>query len=161
METGMRKLTVVAVCTVVLTSVAVAQNNLETKWHCAKATLEQAYQVPDMSGRSYGAAQGSCSATSSKTGEKSGTYTETTDTTKTSLVNHGTFVVTMEDGDKTYYSYSGMASPAKKTASNKWKITGGSGKYKAAKGVGTCSGTLNDDGSSDWDCTGTFAAGGQ
>ena len=157
----MNKLTVVAVCMVGLTSVAIAQNSLETKWHCAKATSEQAYQVPDMSGHSYGAAQGTCSATSSKTGEKSGTYTEAIDTVKTSLRNHGTFVVTMEDGDKTYYSYSGVANQAKKAGSNKWKITSGTGKYKAAKGEGTCAGTLNADGSSDWDCTGSFTAGGQ
>ncbi len=155
----MRKMIVVAVLTIVFTSLAIAQNNLETKWHCAKPTSEQAYQVPDMSGRSYGAAQGTCSATSSKTGEKTGTFTEATETTKTSLANHGTFVVTMEDGDKTYYSYSGVASPAKKTASNKWKITGGTGKYKVAKGAGACSGTLNDDGSSDWDCSGTYTGG--
>jgi len=156
----MRKLLVVAFCVVVLTSLASAQNNLETKWHCAKPAAEQSYQAPD-SVHSYGAAQGSCTATSSKTGEKSGTYTEAVDTTKTSLSNHGTFVVTMDDGDKTYYSYSGTGNPPKKTAANKWKIVGGTGKYKAAKGAGTCAGTLNDDASSDWTCTGTFSAGGQ
>jgi hypothetical protein len=157
----MHKPTVVAACIVMLTSMAIAQNNLETKWHCAKPTSQQAYQVPDMSGRSYAASQGSCSATSSKTGEKSGTYTEAIDNTKVSLNNHGNFVVTMEDGGKIFYSYSGTATPAKKTGSNKWKILGGTGKYKAAKGAGTCAGTLNDDESSDWDCTGTFTAGGQ
>lgn len=157
----MRKSLVVAFCTVAFTSLALAQDNLETKWHCAKPTSEQSYQVPNTSGRSYGAAQGSCSATSSKTGEKSGVYTEAMDTTKTSLANHGTYVVTMDDGDKVYYSYSGKGNPAKKVASNKWTIAGGTGKYKAAKGAGTCAGTMNDDGSSDWSCTGTFTAGGQ
>ena len=156
----MRKLIFVAFCVVVLTSLAVAQNNLDTKWHCSKASAEQSYQAAD-SVHSYGAAQGNCSATSSKTGEKSGTYTENNETTKTSLKNHGTYVVTMDDGDKVYYSYSGMGNPAKKAANNKWTIAGGTGKYKAAKGAGTCAGTLNDDGSSDWSCTGTFTAGGQ
>lgn len=156
----MQKLIVVAFCVVVLTSVAMAQNNLDTKWHCSKASAEQSYQAAD-SVHNYGAAQGDCSATSSKTGEKSGTYTENNETTKTSLANRGTFVVTMDDGDKVYYSYSGMGNPPKKTASNKWKIVGGTGKYKAAKGAGTCAGTLNDDNSSDWSCTGTFMAGGQ
>jgi len=156
----MRKLIFVAFCVVVLTSLAVAQNNLDTKWHCSKASAEQSYQAAD-SVHSYGAAQGNCSATSSKTGEKSGVYTEAMDTTKTSLANHGTYVVTMDDGDKVYYSYSGKGNPAKKVASNKWTIAGGTGKYKAAKGAGTCAGTMNDDGSSDWSCTGTFTAGGQ
>ena len=156
----MRSFTIVSVWVLALTSLAVAQNNLETKWHCSKPFAEQSYQAPD-SVHNYGAGQGNCSATSSKTGEKSGTYTEAIDSTKTSLSNHGTFVVTMDDGDKTYYSYSGTANLPKKTASNRWKIVGGTGKYKAAKGAGTCAGTLNDDNSSDWTCTGTFSAGGQ
>jgi len=156
----MRSFTIVSVWVLALTSLAVAQNNLETKWHCSKPSAEQSYQAPD-SVHSYGASQGTCTATSSKTGEKSGTYTEALDTTKTSLNNHGTFVVTMEDGGQVYYSYSGTGNPPKKSAANKWKIVGGSGKYKAAKGAGTCAGTLNDDNSSDWTCTGTFSAGGQ
>ena len=156
----MRKLTLVAICLVVFTLVALAQNNLETKWHCLKPASEQSYEAAD-SFHSYGAAQGTCSVTSSKTGEKSGAYTEATEATKTSLSNHGTYVVTMDDGDKTFYSYSGAGDTVKKTASNKWKIVGGTGKYKAAKGAGTCSGTLNDDNSSDWVCSGTFTAGPQ
>ena len=155
----MQKLTLVAICLVVLSSLAMAQNNLDTKWHCMKPAAEQSYPAAD-SVHNYGAAQGTCNATSSKTGEKSGSYTEAIETTKTSISNRGTYVVTMEDGDKTYYTYSGNASPVQKTGSNKWKIMGGTGKYKAAKGAGTCSGKLNDDGSSDWTCSGTFSAGG-
>jgi len=42
---------------------------------------------------------------------------------------------------------------------NKWKILSGTGKHKDIKGTGTCVGTRDDDGSSDWACTGTNSTG--
>jgi hypothetical protein len=86
-----------------------------------------------------------------------GEYTEFREVWKASFTNHGRFNVTMDDGDKTYYTYAGTGNPGKKTASNKWKIVGGTGKQKGTTGSGACSGTLRDDGGSDWVCTGTFS----
>lgn len=66
-------------------------------------------------------------------------------------------IVTMANGDKTYYVYEGGGDTAKKSASIKWKIAGGTGKYKATKASGSCMGSFNDDGTSDFVCTGIIA----
>jgi hypothetical protein len=155
----MRKLSGAAICLVMFASLAMAQSKLETKWHCVKPKTEQKLDVGDVADHSYVIAQGVCSATSSNIGEKTGAYTEFREDWKASFTNHGRFNVTMDNGDKTYYTYEGTASPAKKTASNKWRILSGTGKHKGVKGSGTCSGTLLDDGSSDWVCSGTTSMG--
>jgi len=158
----MRKLMSIAACALMFAAAAMAQNKVATKWHCAKPTGEQKFDVGDMADHSYVIAQGNCSATSSDSGfaEKSGMYTEFQETWKASLKNHGRYNVTMENGDMVYYTYEGSA-PAdmKKPASNKWNIVSGTGKSKGIKGSGTCSGMRNDDGSSDWTCTGTLMMG--
>jgi hypothetical protein len=77
---------------------------------------------------------------------------------KSIFKTRGRMIVTMENGDKLYHSYEAVGDPAKNTVAEKWKITGGTGKYKSVQGSGTCTGKLNDDGSSDWDCTGTTTA---
>ncbi len=156
----MRK-TGLALCSVFLFAPALlAQNKIETKWHCPKSTTEQKLDVGDMPDHSYRIAQGTCSATASgEFQEKSGTYTEFDDVKKGAFTQHGVLVVTMADGDKVNYNYTGSASTdTKKPASNKWTVTNGTGKYKGGKGSGTCSGKMNQDGSSDWDCTGTYTA---
>ncbi len=155
----MRKLSVVAVSLLVFAGMASAQSKLETKWHCTKPTAEQKYEVGDVPGHAYAIAQGTCQATSSSAGEKSGAFTEFQEQWKSKFTNHGRFNVTMDNADKTYYTYEGTGDPPKKTAENKWKILNGTGQHKGTKGAGTCSGTLNDDGSSDWVCNGTSGAG--
>jgi hypothetical protein len=68
--------------------------------------------------------------------------------------------VTMDNGDKVYYTFEGSASTdITKPYSNKWKILSGTGKYKGIKGSGTCSGKFNADGSLDDACTGTYSIG--
>jgi hypothetical protein len=155
----MRKLLFVAICLPLFASLAMAQSKLETKWHCGKPTAEHKFDVGDVADHAYAIMQGTCNATSSNSGEKMGAYTEFQEVWKDSFTNHGRFNVTMDDGDKTYYTYEGTGSPGKKTASNKWKIVSGTGKHKGIKGSGACSGTLLDDGGSDWVCTGTFSMG--
>ena len=155
----MRKLFFVAICVPLLASLAMAQSKLETKWHCAKPTAQQKYDVGDAADHAYAIMQGPCNATTSNSGEKTGAFTEFQEIWKASFTNHGRFNVTMDDGDKTYYTYEGTGNPGKKTASNKWKIVSGTGKHKGTKGSGTCSATLLDDGGSDWVCTGTFSMG--
>jgi len=73
---------------------------------------------------------------------------------------HGSFNVTMDNGDKVYYTYEeSRSTDIAKPGSNKWQIHGGTGKYKGIKGSGTCAGTFSADGSSDWACTGTYSIG--
>jgi hypothetical protein len=156
----MRKQWFVAFCLLVLASVAMAQSKVDTKWHCAKSAEEHKFDVGDEADHSYQIAQGTCIATASASGEKNGAYTEFRELWKASFTNHGRFNVTMDNGDMVYYTYEGSG-PADitKPASNKWKMQSGTGKHKGIKGSGSCSGTRNSDGSSDWACTGSFSMG--
>jgi hypothetical protein len=158
----MRK-SVLVVCSVLLFgSALLAQNKIDTKWHCSKEAALQKMDVGDMADHSYMLAQGTCSATAADKGfeEKSGAFTEFRDLKKTGMTNHGRFLVTMGNGDKVNYSYAGSApADTKKPASNKWTLDSGTGKLKGGKGSGGCSGMMNADGSSDWHCTGTYTSG--
>ncbi len=150
----MRRLIVVLMCLLV-SSALFAQTKFQTKYHCPKSDAQKGFDVGDVEGHSMGVGQGTCEATKAGAGEKSGVYTETQEMWKSSSKSRGHFVVTMENGDKLYHSYEAVGDPAKNTVAEKWRITGGTGKHKTATGSGTCTGKLNEDGSSDWDCTGT------
>jgi len=155
----MRKLLLVAFCLLVFAAAATAEK-IDTKWHCPKQTADHTFDVGDVAGHSYMILQGTCSATSSASGEKAGAYTEFQELWKASFTGHGRFNVTMDKGDLVYYTYETKgSSDIKKPASNSWKIVGGTGKHKGIKGSGTCSGTQHEDGSSDWTCTGTYSMG--
>jgi hypothetical protein len=157
----MRKLLLVALALIVSNSIAMAQK-VDTKWHCSKAAQEQKLDVGDAPDHVYWIGQGTCDSTSS-TGalkEKSGQYTEFHDQWKASFNFHGYYNATTDDGDNIYYTYSGSApTDTGKPVSNKWKIVGGSGKHKGIKGSGSCAGKVNEDGSADWQCTGTYSSG--
>jgi len=73
---------------------------------------------------------------------------------------HGHFNVTMDNGDKVFYTYEGTA-PADmaKPVSNRWKIVNGTGKYKGIKGSGSCSGMRQKDMTVDYTCAGTYSIG--
>jgi len=153
----MRKQLFVAFCLLVFGSAAMAEK-LDTKWHCAAPTANHNFAVGDEPDHSYVISQGSCTATASGTGEKSGAYTEFQEVWRASFTNHGRFNVTMDNGDMAYYTYEGSGSTdITKPATNTWKILSGTGKHKGMKGSGSCSGTRHEDGSSDWACTGTYS----
>jgi len=156
-----RKLLVV--CSVlVVASPVLAQNKINTTWHCPKAAAAQKMDVGDMPDHTFVLAQGECTATAGSKGleEKGGAYTEFRDMKKTGATNHGRFIATLASGDKLFYTYAGSApADVNKSASNKWTIDGGTGKFAHAKGAGTCSGKRNADESADWHCTGSVRAG--
>ncbi len=159
----MRERFLIAICLLVCWAAAAAQTKgpqtkIETKWHCPGATTVHKLDVGDAPDHIYMIQQGGCSAEASKTGEKSGAFTEFHDGWKETFSFRGHFNATMEDGDMVFYTYDGSFDP-KKPLSNKWKIAGGTGKYKAAKGMGSCTGKANDDHSFDWKCNGTIAVG--
>jgi len=158
----MRKFLVVAFALLVSGSVALAQNKIDTKWHCPKPPTAQKFDVGDVADHVYEIDQGTCSATSSDPGfpQKTGSFTEFHEAWKASINLHGRFNATMDNGDKIYYTYeASVSTDISKPAANKWKIVGGTGKYKGIKGSGTCSGKYNADGSSDWSCTGPYTMG--
>jgi len=152
----MRKLGFLAFCLLLFGSVVIGQT-IDTKWHCSKAAENPTLKVGDVPDHSYGLAQGTCEATAGGAGEKSGAWTEYQEMWKASFTTHGRFNVTMDNGDMVYYTYEVSGTPDSNKLSNKWKIVRGSGKHKGIKGSGTCSGTRNDDGSSDWECMGTLS----
>ena len=158
----MRKLLFVVLSLLLLASAAMAQGKVETKWKCQKPTAEHQFNVGDMPDYTYSIAQGTCSATSSGKdfAEKTGEYTEFDETWKASMTGHGRYNVTMDNGDKVYYTYE-TSGPTEigKPLSNKWKINSGTGKYKGIKGSGACSGKRSADGSSTWECSGTYSMG--
>jgi hypothetical protein len=154
----MHKLMVVALSLFVCTSVALGQGKIDTKWHCSKPATENKLDVGDSPDHNYWIGQGNCEATASSgdVKEKSGTYTEFHDQWKESFNFHGRYVATTDGGDKVFYTYEGSASTdTTKPLANKWKVVGGTGKYKSAKGSGSCAGKMNADGSADWECKGT------
>ena len=155
----MSKRLLVVFCLLVLASVAMAQK-IDTKWNCAKPSTNPMVAVGDVPDHSYALAQGTCTAASSGSGEKSGAFTEFDEVWKATMAGHGRFNVTMDSGDMVYYTYETSGSnDLKKPAANKWKIVSGTGKHKGVKGSGSCSGTRHEDGSSDWVCTGTSEMG--
>lgn len=158
----MRKFIMVALTVAVASTLATAQGKIHTKWHCEKPTTEQKLPVGDTPDHDYVIAQGECTATSSEKDfpEKSAQYTEFRETWKDSYKNHGRYNATLENGDVVYYTYEGKASMAgKEPASNTWKLVSATGTLKGATGSGTCTGKLNEDQSSDWECTGKYMKG--
>ncbi len=156
----MRKMLLV-VCVVTLASAAMAQK-IDTKWSCSKPSENPMLEVGDVPGHSYALGKGTCAATSSGSGEKSGAYTEFQEIRKTEFKNHGYFNVTMDNGDMVYYTYEGTGSTdVKKPLANKWKIVSGTGKHKGITGSGSCTGTPKEDGSADFVCSGTATMAGK
>jgi len=158
----MRKLSLVALTLLVSGSIAMAQSKVDTKWHCLKATTEHKLDIGDAPDHSYYIGQGTCEATSSEGDlkEKNGTFTEFHDQWKAKFNFHGVYIAATDNGDKVHYMYEGSTSTdTTKPVANKWKIVGGTGKYKGIKGSGGCSGKANADGSNDLECTGTYSMG--
>jgi hypothetical protein len=72
---------------------------------------------------------------------------------------HGTYMDTMDNGDKAEYSFHGtgtMKDGAMTMADDFWTLVWGTGKLKGAKGKGTCKGSAAADGSATWDCEGEY-----
>lgn len=153
----MREFLLVAVFLAVMSSVATAESKIESKWHCDKSPNSKSFDVGDVAGHAYVLVQGTCKATTGSSGEESGTYTEFDEVWKANFAGRGRFIVTMNDGDKVYYSYETKPGSAEKSVAENWKIVGGTGKHKSDRGAGTCTGKLSDDGSSDWECSGSLA----
>ena len=156
----MRKFVLVAFCMLVSGSAAMAQKKVDTKWHCSVDPAKQAsFAVGDVPGHSYVLIQGTCTATKTDAGEKSGAFTEFQEIWAASFTNHGRMNVTMDNGDIAYYTYSGSApTDITKPAENTWKIVSGTGKEKGISVSGACTGVRNSDNSSDWTCSGTSTA---
>jgi hypothetical protein len=158
----MRKLLFVLCLLCLSASVAMAQGKVDSQWNCAKPSGGQSLEVGDQPGHAYTIAQIKCTATKGEIEgqkEKEGTATEFDDVKGNAVRLHGVFVETVANGDKLYVSYQGTSTLDKgqfQSANNAWSITDGTGKFKGAKGKGSCKAKGNPDGSSTFDCAGSY-----
>jgi hypothetical protein len=153
-----------AVLCVCLPPILSAQNALVSHWDCSKSSDAHSIDVGDQANHTYAVSKGPCTASKSDVGgvkEKEGIGTQFAETMGGAMTWHGVFVVTAENGDKIYYTYANLGKGIVKdgqfqSGKNKWSMVGGTGKFAAAKGEGTCTGKGNGDGTASWDCKGTY-----
>lgn len=155
----MRKFWMMGCAVLLLSSLSLAKNNLMSTWNCPKASDGHSIDVGDQAGHTYAVTKTTCTAAKSTWNEKEGTGTEFEEAMGESITWHGVFVVTADNGDKIYYDYSNSGKGMTKggqfqSGSNKWSIVGGTGKFAHAKGMGSCQGKGNGDGTVTWECAG-------
>ena len=139
---------------------AMAQNTVKTTWRCAKPLAMHSLAVGDVPNHSFTIIQGNCKSTAShpRFMEDESTYTEFQEMSGTSMSVHGRMNVTMQDGDKVYYSYEGsFPTDIAKPFTQRWRFEAGTGRYKSIRGTGDCSGKVHSDGTGEMECVGTFS----
>jgi hypothetical protein len=135
---------------------------LASSWTCAAPNPMHAVPVGDAPDHVYVVEQAKCTATKGEVGgiaEKEGTATEFADVRGEKATGHGVFVETLANGDTLYLTYTFEGTSKDKvlqSGTNKWRLTNGTGKFKGAKGGGTCTGKGNADGSANYECRGTY-----
>jgi len=157
----------VCVCAVVALAVAMAsaQTKSTLSGKCGKADVQQSVPAGDQQGHAFTLAQGKCTVMGDVGGAagKDGVFSEHGDVSATHMKNWGVFVESFDSGDKVFYSYQGtgtMKDGAFQSGTNKYQITGGTGKMKGIKGAGTCKLTGAADGGDDYSCSGVYTLAG-
>ena len=160
----MRHTPLLALALCMVGSVAGAQN-VKVTWHCTPLGKPTALPVGDAANHAFVLEQVKCTTqngTIAGVKEKEGVATEFADAMGDNSKGHGEFVETLSSGDRIHYTYT-LTSVSKGgkpvSGANKWTVVGGTGKFKAATGNGTCKGVANPDGSANYDCTGNITAG--
>ena len=158
----MRKVILFVCSLCVSTSVAMAQGKVDSLWNCGKATVAYSIDVGDKPGHAYAIGQYRCTATKGELEglkEKEGMLTQFDDVKRDASRYRGVFVDTVANGEKVYVSYEGtttIENGQMQSFSDAWSITDGTGKFKGAKGKGTCNGKFNPDGSFAFACSGNY-----
>jgi len=135
---------------------------VDTQWKCGVPGPVHALPVGDVPDHAYMIQQIKCSAAKGEIAgvkEKDGAATEFAEGSGNNGKGHGIFIATTASGDKVNYTYTftGVSKDNKLVSgSNKWTITGGTGKLKGITGSGTCTGKGAADGTAVFDCTGTY-----
>jgi len=121
-----------------------AQTKVSGTAQCAKPDPIHVIPVGDRPDHMLGVAQIKCTYTKPMEigGDKSkeGVSTETSDISGNTSRPRGFHVVTMESGDKVFFSYQGTATSKDNAIvelKGSWSMNGGSGKMKGVKGKGT------------------------
>ena len=156
-------------CISMMVALAVATVSAQTKatlsGNCSKPDVQHSISIPDQQGHTFSLTQGKCSAMGDMNGvaPKDGVFNEMLDVSG----NHfrqvaGVFVETFANGDKVFFDYQGAGSMKDgnfESGSNRYRISGGTGKMKGMKGSGTCKLTPASDGGSEYSCTGEYTMG--
>ena len=152
-------------CGCAVFALAVVTTSAQTKntfsGNCAKPDVQQSIPAGDQDGHVFMLAQATCTVKGEVSGAagKEAKYSEHGDATGKHNRSWGVFVETFDSGDKIIYSYQNNVASKENgtsTGSNKYQITGGTGKMKGVKGSGTCKLTGNADGGVDYTCTGEY-----
>jgi hypothetical protein len=154
-------------CLVVALAVATgsAQTKSTMSGKCEKPKVQQSISIPDQQGHTLTLAQGSCTVAGDMGGAagKVGVYSEHADVKGNQLRNWGVYVETLASGDKVFYDYQStgtLKDGMLVSATNKYQISGGTGKAKGIKGSGTCKLTGTADGGTDYSCSGEYTMAG-
>src|SRR5260370_13335090 len=162
-EEGMKRFCLFVCGWCVVSGIALAQGKSNAQWKCDKPAVQHSIDVGDQPGHAYAIEQINCTAIKGEIAGvkmKSGTATEFLDVKGDKTTGHGEFVESMENGDKNYYKYELTGTSkngAFESGSNKWSMTEGGGKMKGGKASGACTAKGNADGSTSFDCMGTYA----
>jgi hypothetical protein len=142
---------------------ASAQTKLAMSGKCGKPEVQQAVPAGDAADHVMTVAQGKCVPTKPAeiggSPSKEATFAEHGEVRGGSGKVAGTYVDTLANGEKVYYSYESTAvlqAGVLQSMQNKWKIVGGTEKLKGIKGEGTCAGKGAPDGGLTFDCTGKY-----
>ena len=149
----MRPFFMVCAAVLFLAATAGAQTKVSGTAQCGKPDPQQVLPVGDRPGHMLGIAQIKCTYTKPMEigGDKSkdGVSTETSDISGNTSHPRGFHVMTMESGDKVFFSYQGTATSkdnALVELKGSWVMNGGSGKMKGIKGKGTVTCVPSGDG---------------
>ena len=159
------KLLCSAVLFVFAVAVTPAQTKMSTSGKCGKPETTQSVPAGDKNGHVFMISAGKCVTMGKLAGatSKEGAFAEHAEVTGEHAKTQGVYVETFDSGDKIYYDYQGNSTVKDgklQSGTDKWQITGGTGKMQGMKGSGTCKlspGTT--EGGLDYACTGTYAHG--
>ena len=142
---------------------AFAQTKLEMSGKCGKPDVRQAVPAADAPDHLITIAQGKCLPTKpaeiAGSASKEAAFAEHGEVMGQNGKVTGTYVDTLANGEKVYYSYEGtsvLQDGVLQSMQNKWKIVGGTARLKGINGQGTCTGKGTSDGGLTFDCTGEY-----
>lgn len=141
-----------------LVSLGVAQEKFTSQWKCSPSAEQHALDVGDREHHQYSVGKASCTALKSDVKEKEGSGVQFDEISGNKSQWHGEYIASTEGGDKIYYSYRGkgtLKDNMVETGHHDWTIHGGTGKFKNAKGSGTCEGKAGEGGTI-WECNGSY-----
>jgi hypothetical protein len=153
----------------VVLGLAMATSSAQTKsdfsGKCDKPDVQQSVPGGDKDGHAFLLMQGKCTVKGEVSGvaAKEATYSQHGEVTGKRTKTWGVYVATFDNGDKIFYNYQEImtaTADGSSVGSNKYQVTGATGKMKGVTGSGTCKLKGASDGSAEYSCTGEYTAGG-